>query len=698
MLNRLPPASRTSLTGASPLSTFTTLRNLPRDGRDTLFLLLVIAWVLLPQAGNLPLWCSALAATVLVWRGWLALQARPLPGKWWLLALLVLTMAATYATHRTLLGRDAGVTLLVVLLTLKTLELRARRDAFVVFFLGFFCMLSNFFYSQSLLTAFSMVLGLLGLLTVLVNAHLPVGKPPLMQAAKTAGWMTLLGAPIMVVLFLLFPRVAPLWGVPSDAMSGRSGLSASMQVGTIASLALDDSVAMRIKFEGPPPAQRDLYFRGPVLSSFDGREWRAPRFDLSSRYGVTANLGVSGPPVSYEVTLEPTSKPWLFVMEAAAQAPVLPGYQAAMQPDLQWLVNRPLTDLVRYKAQSYAAFRHGPLQRVAGLQEFVELPVGSNPRTVALGQQLLGDPRYANNTQTRTALLVQAALERLRTGGYVYTLEPGVYGQNTADEFWFDRKEGFCEHIASSFVILMRAMNIPARVVTGYQGGEPNIVDGFWVVRQSDAHAWAEVWQAGLGWVRVDPTSAVAPGRTGTFQRLAAARGVMAQALGNFSPTLSAQLRAAWEAVNNAWNQRVLNYTQGKQLNLLKNMGFESPSWEDLSYVLIGIVVAASLVGAGWTLWDRTQHDPWLRLLARARKRLAKAGITSTAATSPRQLALQVQMKYGSGTRAQALHDWLVALELQRYAHAANAPAASRGHNGQISHLKQQFSQLAWPT
>ncbi|MCZ8257347.1 MAG: DUF3488 domain-containing protein, partial [Polaromonas sp.] len=377
------------------------LAALPRDARDTLFLLLVIAWVLLPQVGNLPLWCNALAGAVLLWRGWLAVQARPLPGKWWLLALLAVTIAATLATHKTLLGRDAGVTLLVVLLTLKTLELRARRDAFVVFFLGFFCMLSNFFYSQSLLTAFSMLLGLLGLLTVLVNAHLPVGRPPLSQAARTAGWMALLGAPIMLVLFLLFPRLAPLWGIPSDAMTGRSGLSTSMEVGTIASLVLDESVAMRVKFEGRPPPQSDLYFRGPVMSSFDGREWRPPRFTTAERFGVTANLTVLGAPLSYEVTMEPSSRPWLFVMEAAAQAPQLPDYTPSMRADLQWMVNRPVTDLVRYKVQSHPVFRHGPLQRVSGLQEFVELPPGFNPRTLALAQELRSDPRNAGADTAR---------------------------------------------------------------------------------------------------------------------------------------------------------------------------------------------------------------------------------------------------------------------------------------------------------
>ena len=665
-------------------SLMTRLNNLPRDSRDTLFLLAVIAWVLLPQTQHLPWWCSALAFGVLMWRGYLALTMRPLPSAWWRLGLLALAVAATLLTHKTLLGRDAGVTMLAVLLTLKTLELRARRDAFVVFFLGFFCMLANFFYSQSLLTAASMLLGLLGLLTVLVNAHMPVGKPPLLQAAKTAGWMALLGAPIMIVLFMLFPRLAPLWGVPSDAVAGRSGLSARMQVGTIASLALDDSVAMRIKFEGKPPPQQDLYFRGPVLSGFDGREWLPAKADVFSRFNITASLVVSGAPVNYEVTLEPNSRPWLMVMDAAVQSPVLPGYQTLMQADLQWLLNRPLNDLLRYKVQSYPNFQHGPKTAVIGLREYVELPPGFNPRTLALANEIRRDARYA---QAGSAALVDVAMNKLRTGGYTYTLEPGVYGQNTADEFWFDKKEGFCEHIASSFVILMRALDVPARIVTGYQGGEQNSVDGFWTIRQSDAHAWAEVWHEGRGWVRVDPTSAVSPGRTGAFQRLQAPQNVVGQALTNLNPRFSLQLRATWEAINNAWSQRVLNYTQGKQLSLLEDIGFKSPSWQDLSYVLIGIIVMVSLLGSAWGLWERTQHDPWLRLLGKARKQLAKAGIESTQATSPRQLA--TLLKTSHSTQHDALVSWLMQLEAQRY--------GASGSNQTIKQLRQQFNGLVWP-
>ena len=217
-----------------------------------------------------------------------------------------------------------GVTLIVILLGLKTLEMRARRDAMVIFFLGFFTLLSNFFFSQSLAVAAAMLVALLGLLTALVNAHLPVGRPPLAQSLRAAGSMVLWGAPVMLALFVLFPRMAPLWGLPSDGMTGRSGLSDHMQVGRMAELALDDSIAMRVRFDTPDnaaPPQSQLYFRGPVLGQFDGRSWRStsmqngPAWVASST--AAANLQVQGEPLRYAVTLEPHRRPWLLVLDAA---------------------------------------------------------------------------------------------------------------------------------------------------------------------------------------------------------------------------------------------------------------------------------------------------------------------------------------------------------------------------------------------
>ncbi len=671
---------------------FKTLQNLPREARDTLFLLAVIGWIIMPQTDNLPVWCSAMAAGLLLWRAYLSVRSAALPSRWWLMGLLAVATAATYFTHRTLAGYEAGTTYIVVLLSLKTLEMRTQRDAFVIFFLGFFTLLSNFFVSQSLLVAMAMLIGLLGLLTALVNSHMPVGRPPLLKAAKTAGWMALLGAPIMAALFVLFPRVAPLWGVPGETPGARSGLSASMQVGTIASLALDESVALRVRFNGAPPPTSEIYFRGPVLSWFDGREWRQQLTAPFQRQQPSANLEVQGPTIAYQVTLEPNNRPWLMVLDATATRPDISGFRATMTPDLQWIADRPVTELVRYTAKSNTTFRHGPLTKVPALQDYLDLPTNFNPRTLQLARDMRRDPRNASAT---TQGMVDAVMERLRTGGYTYTLEPGVYGTHTADEFWFDRKAGFCEHIASSFVLLMRALNIPARVVTGYQGGQINSVDGFWTVRQSDAHAWAEVWMEGTGWVRVDPTSAVAPARIGSLTRLEAPRNAITQALIRVNPQFSVQLRALWEAANNSWNQWVLNYSQNKQLDLLRNLGFESPSWEDLAYVLIMLIVGVSLLGALWTLWERHRQDPWLRLLHSATVRLQRAGLVLPEAAPPRLIATRLQEHLSAdNVGVAAIVQWLLRMEAWRY--AARGDLTSR-HALTLTALQREFRGLRWP-
>ena len=671
------------------LKLFEKLKRLPREARDTLFLLGVIFWVIAPHMEHLPLWCSALAVGVLLWRGTLAVQSKPLPSKWWLLGTLALIMLLTWWSHKSLIGRDPGVTLIVALLCLKTMELRAKRDAFVVFFLGFFTMLTNFFFSQSLLVAAAMLVALMGLLTALIHSHRMVGQPALKESVRSAGFLVLLGAPIMALLFVLFPRVAPLWGMPGETSSGRSGLSSEMSVGDMARISLDDQIAMRVKFNlaagQQMPPQNLMYFRGPVLSQFDGRVWRpSVENSFSRRFPMPADLRTSNQMINYEVTLEPTRRPWIFVLEAATQAPKVPGHEVRMNNELQWLSNMPVSDLVRYTATSSLQFAHGPVTNIPGMQSYLDLPPGFNPRTMQLAFDIRRDPRL---NRAGAEVLVPEVLNRLKTGGYTYTLDPGVYGANTADEFWFDKKEGFCEHIASSFVILMRALDIPARVVTGYQGGEVNAVDGFWTVRQRDAHAWAEVWQAGEGWVRVDPTGAVSPGRVGSFSRLSAPQGAFGAAFSAVIPTgLTQQLRNAWEAVNNSWNQWVLNYSQARQLDLLKNLGFTSPSWEDLGKVLALIIAFVGLVGAAFTYWERHHTDPWLRELARARKLLAKAGLPSDASTPPRTLGVQALAKFGEDARP--LHDWLIQFDTLRYRPSVAKSAQS------LATLKAHFSRL----
>ena len=458
-------------------------------------------------------------------------------------------------------------------------------------------------------------------------------------------------------------------------------------MGTIAKLALDSSVAMRVRFDGSPPPQQSMYFRGPVLASFDGRQWTPLRSAFSPEMQVPANLQVSGTSFTYSVTLQPNNQPWILLLDATPEKPALTGSNVTMLPTLQWLSDRPVASLIRYKAQSYTNFTHGPMRPVFGLQDYLDLPAGFNPRTLQLAADMRRNPQLA---QAKAPELVQAVLERLRTGGYSYTLSPGVFGANTADEFWFDLKVGFCEHIASSFVVLMRALDVPARIVTGYQGGELNPVDGFWTVRQSDAHAWAEVWMAGKGWVRVDPTSAVAPGRTGSLERLEPPANALTQALITVNPKMAVNLRALWDAANNRWNQWVLNYSQDKQFELLKNLGFESPSWQDLSYVLIGIVVFVSLCGAVWALWERSRQDPWLRLLHQAAKQLKRAGIAVKEGATPRQMAEMVKSTPSTVQFADSpLTHWLLKMEQWRY---SPHPAKT------LAELRREFRQLHWPS
>jgi transglutaminase-like putative cysteine protease len=472
-------------------------------------------------------------------------------------------------------------------------------------------------------------------------------------------------------MFVLFPRIGPLWGVPQDGKAS-TGLSNSMTLGSVSEVALDDSVALRVRFEGAPPPAETLYFRGPVLSRFDGREWRPHTPGFPAALQTRANLRVTGPALRYEMTLEPLRLATLPLLEAAAVAPAIDGLRVSQRDDLTWVAEGPVFERLRLRAEAHTRFRHGPVTGVLGLQDFLELPPGFNPRALAWAAALRRDPRYA---QAGATALAQALMQHIRSAPFSYTLDADTYGRDAIDEFWLDRREGFCEHYAAAFVVLMRALDVPARVVTGYQGVEPLPVDGYYIVRQSSAHAWAEYWQAGTGWVRADPTAAVAPERISRSRTLTAAPGLLAGTLGTVSPALLAGLRNSWEAVNNRWNQWVLNYARGQQLDVLKGLGFDSPSWEDLSLLLIGTLSTLALAGAAWAWWDRHRIDPWVRQMDRLRGAMRRLGLQAKAHDAPRALAARVRERFG--VDGEPLAELLDTLERQRYsARAAHRPDA----------------------
>jgi transglutaminase-like putative cysteine protease len=648
--------------------------HLPRDARDVLFLLAVIAWTIAPHFVHLPLWCLAMSLAVVLWRAAVAVTQAPLPGRWTLVAVLALAVGLTFWTHRTVLGKDAGVTLLVVLMALKTLELRARRDALVVFFLGFFIVLTNFLYTQSIAVAAAMVVSVWGLLTALVLAHMPVGRPPIARAGRVAAQAALLGAPIMIVLFMLFPRIAPLWAVPQEALA-KSGLSGSLRMGGVAELAVDDSIALRARFDGPPPPADRLYWRGPVLSRFDGREWFRSESLFARGVPQPPRLVVGGSAAAYEMTLEPSRLPLLPLLEATPDTPEdmprIEGMRTLLRGDLQWITERPVTERLRVTARAWLEHSHGPLQADISLREDTELPAGYNPRTLAWAVALQRRPELANASPEQ---LAQAVLAHIRQG-FTYTLTPGVYGDeqghDAIDEFWLDRREGFCEHFSAAFVVIMRALDVPARIVTGYQGADPQLQDGWVVVRNSHAHAWAEIWIEQRGWVRVDPTAAVAPERVVQSRSLRPRPGLVAGAIDALNPALMAQLRRNWERINNSWNQWVLRYSRNEQFDLLQRLGWRNPEPIDLAYLLIGLLSVGSLAGAAWAWWDRHRRDPWQRLAARVARRLDQLDVDAPDHEGPRRWAQRVRKRLGP--RGEALASQLEALEAMR--HGRNALA-----------------------
>ncbi len=641
------------------------LAHLPRDARDTLFQLTVIAWTIAPHLLHLPVWCGPLAVLLLLWRARLALTAAALPSRWTVTAVLVLASALTLWGEKTLLGKEAGITLLVVLMSLKTLELRAKRDALVVFFLGFFLVLTQFLYSQSLGTGLWLLMAVWGLLTALVLAHMPVGRPALWRVAGIAARTAALGLPLMLVLFLLFPRMGPLWGLPQDA-AGRTGLSGSMRLGGVATLAEDESIAFRIRFLGPVPTPNQMYFRGPVLSTFDGRDWTrlVPNFPAEQR--ARLNLRLQGTPLPYEMTLEGSRLNLLPLLEMTPDtpeaAPQVDNVLLSLRPDGQWQTDRPLADRVRIKASAWLDHAHGPTQPVLGLRDLVSLPPNANPRTLEWAAALR---QRADMREADAATLSAAVLQHIRSAGFTYTMEPGPYSGDAIDDFWFDRKLGFCEHFASAYVVVMRAMDVPSRVVTGYQGADEKAQDGYYVVRQRNAHAWAEYWQAGLGWVRVDPTASVAPDRVRLGRSLRPPPGLVGGAFNTINPALAAELRSLWEGANNRWNQMVLNYSQGQQLDLLRHLGMQTPTWQDLATALILLLCGAALAGAGWAFWDRRRQDPWQRLQQRTADALQALGVAVQRHHPPMARAALVRQALGPAGEPVALQ--LEILDRQRY-------------------------------
>lgn len=598
----------------------------PLTASQAWWLLAAGSMAALPLAAYLPPWLATSAAAAFVLRAGLIRTQRAAPARWVLALAVVAGCLAVFAQYRTLFGQNAGVALLVLLLTLKQLESAVRRDGLAIVLLCYFLVLTSFFYAQSMAHAAAMLAAVVIATATLGNLADSRLAPP--QLLKNAALMLAQASPFLLILFVLFPRVSgPLWGLPRDAYSALSGLSDSMTPGSISKLSQSDAIAFRARFADQLPPRHQLYWRGPVLTQFDGQTWRPTHFTLGNRLPYASDR----PSTGYEITLEAHNKPWLFVLELPAQLPP----DALFASDYQTLAKAPVTQRLRYTARSWPGSTSGVPEPSWVLAGATRLPPDGNPRTLALGR------RWRAAADSDRAIL-RLAVDFFRGQALTYTLEPPLLGTDSVDAFLFDTRQGFCEHFAGAFVFAMRAAGVPTRVVTGYQGGELNPVDGYLTVRQSDAHAWAEVWLQGQGWTRIDPTAASNPRRV--EQNLAAAvpAGDPLPLLMRFDLPWLHELRYRWEAAANTWNQWVLGYNPERQRELLTRLGMQSPDWQRMTSVLTGLAGAVVLGLLLWALHQHRHRDPALRLWLRATRRLARHGLACRAWEGPHDFSRRV--------------------------------------------------------
>jgi protein-glutamine gamma-glutamyltransferase len=594
-----------------------------KDRRDTLFLMLGAFLSVLPHTVHLPVWVSIGFIVLYCWRLGLVLSGRWLPrdSVRWVAAFACIV--AVYVQYKTLLGRDSGVALLVLFLGLKLMEMKARRDLFVVIFLCFFILVTSFFYSQSIWAALLAIGAVWALLAAMLTMHYGPNEVPVTQRFKSIGMLMLQAAPLAAALFFLFPRVQqPLWGLPADAHSGRTGMSEKMSPGSISSLSASQEVAFRVKFENQTPTTQQMYWRGPVLGEFDGKQWQPLLKSLTPRStpSIVPAPSSGQKPVNYTMTLEPHNQRWLFALDLPIElsSASLQELDAKLNPDAILESKETIVTRLRYNASAYLNYSMGVDDAPLSRQNWLDLPPSFNPKTLEMAA------RWQRETPDPETL-VNRALTLFNTEKFYYTFKPPLLGRNSVDEFLFTTKSGFCEHYASAFVVLMRALDIPSRVVTGYQGAERNPVDDYWVVKQADAHAWAEVWINSKGWIRVDPTSAIAPERV--------ERGTQGARFSELIP--QKEKKAGWldqfkykaDAITNSWNQWVLNYDRNSQKKLLQLLGFDFDEWREIAGFFAGVLGILIGIAALITLRPQMPKDPVQRTWKKLADKLDAKGL-----------------------------------------------------------------------
>lgn len=596
------------------------------DKNVLIFLLTAIGLIVFPHVLHIPATVFGFFCLLLGWRFVGIWKQNWLPGTPVILLLVASGTALLYSQHQGLLGRDAGTHLFIIALGLKLLEIKDERDLYLITYLAFIVAASQFLYEQSILMAAYILLVCCVLLATLV--YINSCKAQTLAAFKTAGIITVQALPIAVALFVLFPRVeAPKWMLFNDPHQARAGLSDSMEPGSISDLGESDELVFRVKFAGaiPPPGQR--YWRGPVLSHTDGKRWTQTAFKTPLRRPV-----VTGTPYQYTILMEPQDKNWVFALDM----PIEFSSPLVRNSSYQLITLDNPDKRAEYQVTSYPNFNTGlidPGEYAAATQ----LPVEPSDKIKQLVSQLQGFGSPPDN-------FIKLLLNHFRVEDFHYTLTPPVMEENPIESFLFKTRYGFCSHYASAFVYLMRAAHIPARVVTGYQGGELNKAGNFLEIRQADAHAWAEVWLKARGWVRVDPTAVIAPERIErninlnrqTFGGIAAV----------YSPAYNwlKQARYLWGSVDYSWQHWVINYDNKSQSNFLSSFGIND--LKTLVYWMIAVIASITAVLCWFLLYQKPKtFDKALLSYNRFCKKLVKHGLVRNSGEGVKDFAERVKIK-----------------------------------------------------
>jgi len=609
-----------------------------------LWLMLGLSLGALPHLTYQPLWVSIIFIAMIFWRCMNSWRGWPLPSKrFGTLKVLQLTIAAStflllFISYGNLIGRDAGVALLTVMLALKVTEIRSHRDYYLSCFLGYFLVVTNFFYSQSIATAALMFMVVTIMTGCLISLNVPEPSLNSRKKLKLAGQMLLQAVPLMLILFVLFPRIAgPLWGLPKDAYSAKTGIDNTMTLGKISQLITSDEVAFRVKFADKIPRQADLYWRGPILWHSDGRTWTELADKLQT--AEPADISHSGLSYRYTTTLEAHNNNWLFALDFPTETPK--SIKSHFTQDGQLHSDESIKLRQQYQLTSTPQFKLNAVDEPY-LQYALQLPENQHQRTKQLAQLWLQETQ---NPQQ----LIQRALNYFNQQDFYYTLRPPELVGDSIDSFLFESRRGFCEHYAASFTILMRAAGVPTRVVTGYQGGEINPVDQFLEVRQRDAHAWTEVWLVGQGWIRVDPTAAVAKDRIELGMNTIMPLSMRSPLLISNSQKLAElwqKIRNNLDAIDNKWNQWILAYGPKLQQEFLAKLGLQSPNWQTMVIWLAASFSLVLLILSAVLFYHRQHTDPITKVYLQFCHKAEKMGVKREKYEGPLDFTNRLKQHY----------------------------------------------------